>query len=247
MGYIIFLQLLYEGIDTDTTFESVFPGGMGSTVAFGKLAAMVQCAALAPFNWSMVAANVLSVGRRRAEHGRDLRLPRESRFQSLRGRQVLPGTCGDRAVCRNRESIQYEYITFLLAVCGLLLAISGLNIVTARALTPADDGTHPTVITALRLAKQLPWSSRYDQTAIVHGGAAGTASGLWPSQHFAGHLGGPCGVTPAGTSSGAGCRVYNSGAFSRLYRTRKFLVKYGELYYELWRCFQRAAATYPLS
>ena len=29
-----------------------------------------------------------------------------------------------------------------------IYAISGLNIVTARALTPADDGTHPTVITA---------------------------------------------------------------------------------------------------
>jgi hypothetical protein len=29
-----------------------------------------------------------------------------------------------------------------------MYAISGLNIVTARALTPADDGTHPTVITA---------------------------------------------------------------------------------------------------
>ena len=29
-----------------------------------------------------------------------------------------------------------------------IYAISGLNIVTARALTPADDGTHPTVVTA---------------------------------------------------------------------------------------------------
>ena len=34
---------------------------MGGTIAFGKLAAMVQCAALSPFNWSLVAANVLSV------------------------------------------------------------------------------------------------------------------------------------------------------------------------------------------
>jgi hypothetical protein len=50
-----------KGIETDPTFRSVFPGGMGGTVAFGKLAAMVQCAALAPFNWSLVAANVFSV------------------------------------------------------------------------------------------------------------------------------------------------------------------------------------------
>jgi hypothetical protein len=42
---------------------------MGGTVAFGKLAAMVQCATLAPFNWSPVAANVLSEAGRRAEHG----------------------------------------------------------------------------------------------------------------------------------------------------------------------------------
>ena len=50
-----------KGIETDATFGLSFPHGMGGTVAFGKLAAMVQCAALAPFNWSLVAANVLSV------------------------------------------------------------------------------------------------------------------------------------------------------------------------------------------
>jgi hypothetical protein len=48
-----------NGIDTDPTFWDVFPQGPGGTVAFGKLAAMVQCAALAPVNWSLVAANVL--------------------------------------------------------------------------------------------------------------------------------------------------------------------------------------------
>src|SRR5689334_20709755 len=50
-----------KGIDTDATFGIQFPGGMGGTVAFGKLAAIVQCAALAPFDWSLVAANVLSL------------------------------------------------------------------------------------------------------------------------------------------------------------------------------------------
>ena len=50
-----------KGIDTDPTFGSIFPNGMGGTVAFGKLAALVQCAALSPFGWSLTAANVLSV------------------------------------------------------------------------------------------------------------------------------------------------------------------------------------------
>jgi hypothetical protein len=34
-----------KSLATDATVGSVFPGGMGGTVAFGKLAAMVQCAA----------------------------------------------------------------------------------------------------------------------------------------------------------------------------------------------------------
>jgi hypothetical protein len=50
-----------KGTNTDVSFGVPFPGGMGGTVALGKLAAVVQCAALAPFNWSLVAANALSV------------------------------------------------------------------------------------------------------------------------------------------------------------------------------------------
>jgi hypothetical protein len=50
-----------NGVSTDATFGISFPIGQGGTVAFGKLAAIVQCAALAPFNWSPVAANFLSV------------------------------------------------------------------------------------------------------------------------------------------------------------------------------------------
>jgi hypothetical protein len=60
-----YLSLSYDycmkGADTDVSFGVSFLGGMGGTVAFGKLAAVVQCAALAPFNWSLVAANALSV------------------------------------------------------------------------------------------------------------------------------------------------------------------------------------------
>jgi hypothetical protein len=36
-----------------------------------------------------------------------------------------------------------------------IYAISGLNIITARALTPADDGTHPTVITAAQSSEEV--------------------------------------------------------------------------------------------
>jgi hypothetical protein len=47
-----------KGIETDATFGSQFPGRMDGTIAFGKLTAIAQCAALSPFNWSLVAANV---------------------------------------------------------------------------------------------------------------------------------------------------------------------------------------------
>jgi hypothetical protein len=69
-----------KGIETDATFGSQFPGRMGGTIAFGKLAAIAQCAALSPFNWSLLPPT--SVGsQRRAERGRDLRISR--------GRKVL--------------------------------------------------------------------------------------------------------------------------------------------------------------
>jgi hypothetical protein len=54
-------NLCVKGIETDASFGVQFPVGQGGTVAFGKFAAMIQCATLAPLNWSLVAANVLSV------------------------------------------------------------------------------------------------------------------------------------------------------------------------------------------
>src|ERR1700750_203679 len=50
-----------KGIDTDASFGLRVPHGPGGTVAFGKLAAIAQCEILAPFNWSLVAANLLSL------------------------------------------------------------------------------------------------------------------------------------------------------------------------------------------
>src|SRR6201993_1494004 len=111
-----------KGIDTDATFGVAFPGGMGGTVAFGKLAAMVQCAALAPFNWSLVAANLLSVA------GVVLSLVVIFAFLVGEGFGRLGAVTCCLALAATEPFVamanqsKYEYITFLPAVCGLLLA-----------------------------------------------------------------------------------------------------------------------------
>ena len=111
-----------KGIETDATFGGSFPFAMGGTVAFGKLAAMVQCATLAPFDWSLVAANVLSVA--------GVVLSMAAIFVFLVGEGF--GRFGAVTCCLALAATEpfvamanqskYEYITFLLAVCGLLLA-----------------------------------------------------------------------------------------------------------------------------
>ena len=98
---------------------------LGGTVAFGKLVAIVQCAALAPFNRSLVAANVLSVV------GVMLGMAAIfaffvnqgfSRFEAVTCCLALAAT--EPFVAMANQS-KYEYITFFLAVCGLLLAARG--------------------------------------------------------------------------------------------------------------------------
>jgi hypothetical protein len=111
-----------KGINTDATFGIEFPGGMGGTVAFGKIAAILQCAALAPFDWSLVAANILSVA--------GVALSLAAIFAFLVGEGF--GRLGAVACCLGLAATEpfvamahqskYEYVTFLLAVCGLLLA-----------------------------------------------------------------------------------------------------------------------------
>jgi len=111
-----------KDIDTDATFGGYFPVSMGGTVAFGKLAAMVQCAALAPFNWSLVAANVLSVaGVVLSIAAIFVFLVGEGfgRFAAVFCCLALAAT--EPFVAMANQS-KYEYITFLLAVCGLVLA-----------------------------------------------------------------------------------------------------------------------------
>jgi hypothetical protein len=131
-----------KGIETDATFGLQFPVGQGGTVAFGKLAAMVQCAALAPFNWSLVAANVLSVAGvvlSMAVIFAFLLGEGFSRFGAVTCCLALAATEPFVAMANQTRS---EYLTFLLAVCGLLLAarrrllLAGLISVLAIELQP---------------------------------------------------------------------------------------------------------------
>src|ERR1700730_17152442 len=110
-----------KGIETDATFGVQFPGGMGGTIAFGKLAAMVQCAALAPFNWSLVVANVLSLA------GVILSMTVIFVFLVGEGFDRVDAIICSLALAATEPFVamanqsKYEYATFLLAVCGRLL------------------------------------------------------------------------------------------------------------------------------
>jgi hypothetical protein len=110
-----------KGLDIADTFGVAFPGS-GGVIAFGKLAAMVQCAALAPFNWSLVAANVLSVA------GVVLAMAVIFAFLMSQGFGRLEAVTCCLALAATEPFVamanqsRYDYVTFLLAVCGLLLA-----------------------------------------------------------------------------------------------------------------------------
>jgi hypothetical protein len=111
-----------KGIDTDAVFGLHFPTGMGGTVAFGKLAAILQCSALSPFDWSLVAANVLSVA--------GVLLSVAAIFTFLVGegfRRHSAATCcltlaATEPFLAMANQSRYDYVTFFLAVCGLVLA-----------------------------------------------------------------------------------------------------------------------------
>ena len=173
-----------KGIDTDVTFGSRFPGGMGGTVAFGKLAAMVQCAALAPLKWSLVAANVLSVA------GVVLSMAvifaflvgeGFGRFDALTCSLALAAT--EPFVAMANQS-KYEYVTFPLAVGGLLLAarqhllLAGLISVLAIEVQPIGIMA-PIYLVALELSRMIQ-ARRYRlefarAAKLVFGGVLGLA------------------------------------------------------------------------
>jgi len=173
-----------KGIDTDVTFGSQFPSGMGGTVAFGKLAAMVQCAALTPFNWSMVAANVLSVAGvvlSMAAIFAFLVNQGFSRFAAVTCCLALAAT--EPFVAMANQS-KYEYITFLLALCGLLLAarryllLAGLISVLAIEVQPIGIMA-PVYLIAYELSRMIQkrqFRVEFDRLAkLVIGGVLGLA------------------------------------------------------------------------
>ena len=173
-----------KGIDTDPTFGSTFPNGMGGTVAFGKLAAIVQCAALAPFNWSLLAANALSVaGVVLSMAAIFVFLTAEGfdRFDALICCLALAAT--EPFVAMANQS-KYEYVTFFLAVSGLLLAerrhflLAGLISVLAIEVQPIGIMA-PIYLIAYELSRMIQ-TRRYhlesDRIAkVVLGGVLGVA------------------------------------------------------------------------
>jgi hypothetical protein len=173
-----------KGIDTDATFGAFFPVGMGGTVAFGKLAAMVQCTVLTPFNWSLLAANVLSVA--------SVVLSMIAIFVFLVGEGFdrfgavtccLTLAATEPFVAMANQS-KYEYITFLFAVCGLLLAarrhlfIAGLISVLAIEVQPIGI-IAPIYLISYELSRMTQTRRcrvEFDRVAkIVLGGALGLA------------------------------------------------------------------------
>ena len=173
-----------KGIETDVTFGSVFPGGMGGTVAFGKLAAMVQCAALAPFDWSLVAANVLSVA------GVVLSMAAIFTFLVGEGFSRLGAVTCCLALAATEPFVamanqsKYEYVTFFLAVCGLLLAarryllLAGLISVLAIEVQPIGIMA-PIYLISYELSKMIQtrrFRVEFDRIAkMVLGGVLGIA------------------------------------------------------------------------
>ena len=145
---------------------------------------MVQCAALAPFNWSLVAANVLSVA--------GVVLSMAAIFAFLVGEgfgRFDAATCclalaaTEPFVAMANQS-RYEYITFLLAVCGLLLAarrhllLAGLISVLAIEVHPIGIMA-PIYLIAYELSRMIQtrrFRLEFDRVAkMVLGGVLGLA------------------------------------------------------------------------
>src|SRR6516162_1214286 len=173
-----------KGTDVDATFGMPFPISPGGTVAFGKLAAIVQCAALAPFNWSLVAANVLSLA--------GVVLSMATIFAFLVGEGF--GRFGAVTCCLALAATEpfvamanqskYEYVTFLFAVCGLLLAarrhllLAGLISVLAIEVQPIGIMA-PIYLISYELSKMIQtrrFRVEFDRIAkMVLGGVLGLA------------------------------------------------------------------------
>src|ERR1700731_4792248 len=173
-----------KGIETDATFGVQFPVGQGGTVAFGKLAAMVQCAALTPFNWSLVAANVLSVAGVVLSMTAIFAFLVGEGFGRLGAVTCCLGLAATEPFVAMANQSKYEYITFLLAVCGLLLAarrhlfLAGLISVLAIEVQPIGIMA-PIYLIAYELSRMIqarPFRVEFDRVAkLALGGVLGLA------------------------------------------------------------------------
>src|SRR6516164_1861815 len=173
-----------KGIDTDVTFGQPFPIGQGGTVAFGKLAAIVQCAALAPFNWSLVAANVLSVVGVVLSMAAIVAFLVGEGFSRLGAVTCCLALAATEPFLAMANQSKYEYVTFLFAVCGLLLAarrhlfLAGLISVLAIEVQPIGIMA-PIYLIAYELSRMIQARRlrlEFDRVAkLVLGGVLGIA------------------------------------------------------------------------
>jgi hypothetical protein len=173
-----------KGIDTDATFGVPFPVGMGGTVAFGKLAAMVQCAALAPFNWSLVAANLLSVAGVALSMAAIFVFLLGEGFSRFGAVTCCLGLAATEPFVAMANQSKYEYVTFPLAVCGLVLAarrhllLAGLISVLAIEVQPIGIMA-PIYLVAYELGRMIQarrYRLKFDRLVkMVLGGVLGLA------------------------------------------------------------------------
>jgi hypothetical protein len=172
-----------KGIEVDASFGNTVPFDMGGgTVVFGKLAATVQCAALAAFNWSLVAANILSVA------GVVLSMAAIFAFLVGQGFGRLEAAICCLALALTEPFVKmanisrYEYITFLLAVCGLIL-VARRHLLLAGLISVLAIETHPIGIVApvyliayelSRMIEMRRWHLEFDRIAkMTLGGLLG--------------------------------------------------------------------------
>ena len=217
-----------KGISSDASFGSTLPFGLGGgTVVSGKLAAMLQCAVLAPFHWSLVAANVLSVA--------GVVLSMAAIFAFLVGEgfcRLSAVTCcltlavTEPFVAMASQS-RYDYITFLLAVCALLLAarrqlfFAGLISVLAIEVHPIGIMA-PIYLIAYELSRMIQarrFRLEFDRAAkLTLGGLLGVV--VYVLLHLPAILALPTAVSsnPAELNNGAGHFLYGYFFEQRLYR-----------------------------
>jgi hypothetical protein len=173
-----------KGINTDATFGVSFPGGMGGTVAFGNLAALVQCSALAPFNWSLLAANVLSVAGVVLSMAAIFAFLVDQGFGRFGAVTCCLALAATEPIVAMANQSKYEYITFLFAVSGLLLAarrqlfLAGLISVLAIEVQPIGIMA-PTYLIAYELSRMIQmrrYRLEFDRVAkLALGGVMGVA------------------------------------------------------------------------